>query len=160
MNQHPQVALTKQEVVSQKLESYMLSSYPDMMSFKEWWKSVEDVVQVKSPHERHGLAGQLSNHAMPDVMSDFLQFIDANSEPNGCQTGTYHAQYFLSTKFTRVNPPRQGENYLEKIKRSVVAESNRAQEECGRGTCGKTAANEWLSKHRPKVALCPHMTLL
>ena len=49
MNQHPQVALTKQEVVSQKLESYMLSSYPDMMSFKEWWKSVEDVVQVKSP---------------------------------------------------------------------------------------------------------------
>ena len=114
----------------------------------------------RAPHERHGLAGQLSNHAMPDVMSDFLQFIDANSEPNGCQTGTYHAQYFLSTKFTRVNPPRQGENYLEKIKRSVVAESNRAQEECGRGTCGKTAANEWLSKHRPKVALCPHMTLL
>ena len=96
---------------------------------------------------------------MPDVMSDLLQFIDANSQPNSHQAGTYHAQYFLSTKFTRMNPSRQGEkNYQEKIKRLVVAVFNRAQEECGRGTCEKTAANEWLSKYRLKVALHPHMT--
>ena len=30
--------------------------------------------------------------------------------------------------------------------------------ERGRPTCGKTAALEWLKKHRPKVALHPSMT--
>ena len=30
--------------------------------------------------------------------------------------------------------------------------------ERGRPTCGKTAATEWLKKHRPKVALHPNMT--
>ena len=28
----------------------------------------------------------------------------------------------------------------------------------GKGTCGPTAANEWLQKHRPKVTLHPSMT--
>ena len=32
------------------------------------------------------------------------------------------------------------------------------QRERGRGTCGPTAATEWLKKHRPKVALHPNMT--
>ena len=40
----------------------------------------------------------------------------------------------------------------------MVSEFNRAQVEQGRGTCGPTAAAEWLDKHRPKVALHPSMT--
>lgn len=41
---------------------------------------------------------------------------------------------------------------------SLVAEFNRAQKELGKGTCGPTAAGEWLKMHRPKVALHPSMT--
>ena len=92
-------------------------------------------------------------------MSDFLKFVDDNSQPNGRQSGSYSAQFFFHPKFSRIAPPREGEkNFSEKVHTSVVSEFNRAQREMGRGTCGPTAASEWLKKHRPKVALHPSMT--
>jgi hypothetical protein len=92
-------------------------------------------------------------------MADFLQFVDANSQPNGRQSGSYSAQFFFHPKFTRVAAPKQGEkNFDEKARSSLVHEFNRVQREQGKGTCGPTAANEWLQKHRPKVALHPSMT--
>ena len=92
-------------------------------------------------------------------MADFLQFVDANSQPNGSQSGSYSAQFFFHPKFTRVAPPKQGEkNYDEKARSSLVHEFNRVQRELGKGTCGPTAASKWLQKHRPKVALHPSMT--
>ena len=92
-------------------------------------------------------------------MKDFLAFVDANSQPNGRQAGSYSAQFFFHPKFSRVAPPRQGEkNYDMKARSSLVAEFNRVQRGLGKGTCGPTAANEWLQKHRPKVTLHPSMT--
>ena len=92
-------------------------------------------------------------------MADFLDFIDANSQPNGRQSGSYSAQLFFHPKFTRIAPPKQGEkNYDEKARSSLVHEFNRVQGEMRKGTCGPTAASEWLKKHRPKVALHPSMT--
>ena len=100
-----------------------------------------------------------SNHAKQSVMADFLDFIDANSQPNGRQSGSYSAQFFFHPKFTRIAPPKQGEkNYDEKAHSSLVHEFNRVQGEMRKGTCGPTAASEWLKKHRPKVALHPSMT--
>lgn len=113
---------------------------------------------MKYPHERHGLAGQSSNHSKPVVMADFFEFVKANSQPNCCQAGSYSAQYFLP-KFTRVDPPKPNEKSYElKARSSVIAEFNRAQEESGRGTCGKTTVREWLKQHRPKHALHPSTT--
>ena len=92
-------------------------------------------------------------------MSDFLAFVDANSQPNGRQEGSYSAQLFFHLKFSRIAPPRQGEkNFDDKAHTSLVAEFNRVQGELGKSTCGPTAASEWLKKHRPKVALHPSMT--
>ena len=92
-------------------------------------------------------------------MADFLQFVDMNSQPNGRHAGSRSAQFFFLPRFTRLDPQKRGEkNYELKSRSSVVAEFNRAQTELGRGTCGKTAAAEWLKKHRPKVALHPSMT--
>lgn len=162
MNQRPIVIMTKKEVTERRLENVVLC--PDdgeMHTFEMWWKSLDEDedVEVKFPHERHGLAGRPSNHSKLDVMADFLEFVDLNSQPNGRHAGSYNAQFFFIPKFSRIAPPRPGEkNYDHKVKASVVSEFNRAQIERGRGTCGPTAAAEWLDKHRPKIALHPSMT--
>lgn len=102
---------------------------------------------------------RVSNSAKTDVMSDFLAFVDANSQPNGRQSGSYSAQFFFHPKFTRIAPPRVGEkNYEEKCHSSLVSEFCRAQRELGQNTCGPSSANDWLKTHRPKVALHPSMT--
>ena len=144
-------------MTEQRLEDYVLHDHEDkMLTFGAWWKMVddEDVVEVQYPHECHGLAGRISNHSKLEVMAQFLQFLDANSQPNGHQAGSYSAQFFFHPKFTRIAPPREGEkNYEEKAHPSLVYEFNRIQKEVGRQTCGSTAATEWLKQHRPKVAL-------
>ena len=71
-----------------------------------------------------------SNHAKQSVMADFLDFIDANSQPNGRQSGSYSTQIFFHPKFTRIAPPKQGEkNYDEKARSFLVHEFNRVQGE-------------------------------
>ena len=75
------------------------------------------------------------NHAKEGVMADFLQFVNANSKPNGRQSGSYSAQFFFHPKVTRVALPKQGEkNYEEKARSSLVHEFNRVQRELGKGT--------------------------
>ena len=154
--------MTKKNVVEKRLENFVLHDVEGgMLTFEVWWKTVEDdeVVEVQYPHERHGLAGRSSNHSKNEAMTDFLDFVDSNIQPNGRQAGSYSAQYFFVPKFTRIAPPTQGENnYNEKAQSSVVSQFNKAQTERGKPTCGKTAAAEWLEKYRPKVALHPSMT--
>ena len=43
----------------------------DVLPFAAWWKTVDkdEVVEVQYPHDRHGLAGKLSNHTKQDVMA-------------------------------------------------------------------------------------------
>ena len=149
-----------EEVTEKRLENVTLC--PDdgeVHTLEMWWKSMDEDkdVEVKFSYERHGLAGHPSNHSKLDVMADFLEFVDLNSRPNGSHAGSYNAQFFIP-KFSRIAPPRPGENYHHKVKASVVSEFNRAQMERGRSTCGPTAASEWLDKHRPKAALHPSMT--
>ena len=161
-NQQPIVTMTKKKVTEEKLESHVLHPLDiEMTPFTQWWKPLSDEaeVEVRYPHERHGLAGKQSNHAKPSVMKDFLEFIDNNSQPNGRAAGSHSAQFFLSPKFTRIDPPKANEkNSEQKSRSSLVAEFNRAQVELGRDTCGKTAGREWLKQHRPKHALHPSMT--
>ena len=105
----------------------------ELLTFAAWWKTLDDdEVEVQFPHERHGLAGRLSNHSKQDVMAHFLEFVDANSQPNGRQAESYSAQFFFHPNFTRIAPPREGEkNYDEKARSSLVHEFNRVQKEQG-----------------------------
>ena len=54
----------------------------ELDTFALWWDD-DDIVEVQYPHHRHGLAGKPSNHSKQEVMSQFLEFVDANSQPNG-----------------------------------------------------------------------------
>lgn len=72
-------------------------------------------------------------------MADFLQFVDANSQPNSRQSGSYSAQLLFHPKFTKV---KQGEkNYDDKARSSLVHKFNMVQRDLGKGTCGGTAAS-------------------
>ena len=144
--EQPIVEMSKKEVEEKRLVDCVLQDdNGDMTTFATWWKSVEedDIVEVQYPHNWHGLAGKVSNHSKQEVMSEFLNFVDANSQPNGRQAGSYSAQLFFLPKFTCIATPRAGEkNYEEKSKSSVVAEFNRVQRENEQQTCGSTAAAE------------------
>ena len=86
--------------------------------------------------------------------------MDTNSRPNRHQSGSSNAQYYFLPKFTRIDPPKSGEpNYSEKERSSLVSEFNRAQREQGKPEVkSESTVRNWLKKHRPKHALCPHMT--
>ena len=81
----------------------------EVLTFAAWWKTVDkdEVVEVQYPHERHGLAGRRSNHSKQDVMAEFLDFVDNNSQPNGRQEGSYSAHFFFLPQFTRIVGPAE-----------------------------------------------------
>ena len=60
-------------------------------------------------------------------------------------------------KFTTVQAPKPGvHQYEQRLKRSVVGEFNRAQQECGKAVCSNGSSHNWLKAHRPKVSISPH----
>ena len=153
--------MSKQEVEGRKLVDCVLREDDEVLTFAAWWKTVDKdaVVEVQYPHDRHGLVGKPFNHAKQDVMAEFLDFVDHNSQPNGRQEGSYSAHFFFLPQFTRIVAPAEREkDYEHKCRSSVVAAFNRAQREKGRPTCSNTAAREWLHKNKPKVAIHPSMT--
>ena len=85
--------MTKKEVEDKKLRAYVLHPGLDNLDLimSDWWKDLchHDEVEVKYPHERHGLAGKPSNKSKPAMRDAFLQFVDNNSHPNaGKQVAT------------------------------------------------------------------------
>ena len=159
--QEPVATITKEEVVAKNLKKFILHPGVDesTMVVSAWWKTLsnDSEVEVKLPHERHGLAGKASNKSKPAVRDAFLKFVDANSHPNGRQAGSYNPQFYFTSQFTRIDPPKEGEKDFEtKAKSSIVWVFNRAQTEAGGGTCLAFAARQWLKDNRPKVALHPH----
>lgn len=115
--QNPVMEIIKKEVIERNLTDFVLND-DEMLTFGAWWKTVDedDAVEVQYPHERHGLAGRPSNHAKQEVMEQFLEFVDLNSQPNGRLANSYSAQFFFLPKFTRIALPREGEkNYDIKV---------------------------------------------
>ena len=119
----PLEEMTKPDVQRQKLEGYVVMPDRVDICFTQWWKNLQSqaTVNVRTPHERHGLAGQTSNSAKRDTCEDFLIFVDTNSQPNGRSEGSYgHTHYFLP-QFTTLRTPKAGvKNSEERCKRSLV----------------------------------------
>ena len=71
------------------------------LSFMAWWKSLKSTstVTVQLPHERHGHAGKTSHAAKVETKMDFLNFIDLNSQPNGCSADSTSATHFSCQSF-------------------------------------------------------------
>ena len=108
--EQPIVEMTKEEV-----EDSVLREDEEVLTFPAWWKTVDkdEVVEVQYPHERHGLAGRRSNHAKQEVIAEFLDFVDNNSQPNGRQEGSYSAHFFFLPQFTRIIGPAEREKNFE-----------------------------------------------
>ena len=143
----------------ERLSDYVVMPQDCEIYFLVWWRSLndDDKVTVRYPHERHGNAGKPSHAAKTSVMEDFLQFVDCNSQPNGRSADSSGPTSYFISKFTCIQTPKRDvHNNSERLTRSVVGEFNRVQEERGRGKCSNGSASNWLKKHRPKVAICPH----
>ena len=155
---HPVIVKTKSEVSGLKLEKFVMLPSDDT-NFQSWWKELDDdeEVEIRYPHEQHGLCGKTSNRAKTSVMNDFLTFVDRNSTPNGRQADSKCSTFYFLPKFRRIEPPKPNEkDFDEKSSCSLVSEFNRAQESEGKGTAGSYAIRQWLKQHRPKVAVHPH----
>jgi hypothetical protein len=132
-------------------------------NFKTWWPSLvdADVVNVRYPHESHGLARKPSNSSKRSVRDDFLQFIDLNSQPNGRNSSSFGALFYFLPKFSRIGEPKKSEkNYDNKVNQSLVCEFNHVQEEEERGTCSERSAFRWLKEDKPKHAICPIIVIV
>lgn len=66
-----------------------------------------------------------------------------------------HLTFFPSLPLFR-HPKTGTSHYEERLKRSVVGEFNRVQQEMGKSGCSNGSSHNWLKLHRPKVAICPH----
>ena len=59
------------------------------------------------------------------VLDDFLQFIELNSQPNGRSAYSHGATHFFLSKYTSIRMPSRGaKNYDKKMKSSLVGEFN------------------------------------
>ena len=151
--------MTKAEIEKERLDKYVIM--PEMIdeAFIKWWRSLESsaIVQIRYPHERHGNAGKVSNSAKTDLRQDFLQFVDANSQPNGRSADSTGPTFYFVPKFATIQmPKRTVAHYAERLSRSVVGEFNRVQIEMGKEVCSNGSSHNWLRSYRPKVAICPH----
>ena len=70
----PITQLTKAEVEEKRLGEFVIMPSGCDEASSTWWKSKSsaDIISVRYPHERHGLAGRVSNSAKTETMNDFL----------------------------------------------------------------------------------------
>ena len=143
--------MTKEEVISENVQAWVLAPVSVECSFSAYWKSLnaDTLVQVKYAYERHGLCGKPSNHGKAQAKEAFLKFVDNNIQPNGRHAGSYGPQYYFLPQFTRIDLPKIGEvNSEQKAKSSFVSEFNHTQIEARKSTIsGFTVSQEML--HHP-----------
>jgi len=85
-SQEPITHLTKPEVEEKRLGEFVVMPSGCDEAFSTWCKASGDVVNVRYPHEWHGVAGKVSNPAKTDTMQDFLDFVDTNIQLNQMDT--------------------------------------------------------------------------
>lgn len=159
--QKPVVQMTKTDVDKEKVTAFVVMPEAIQLAFNHWWDSLpnDHVVDVRYPHERHGLEGKASNNAKSKVKQTFLDFVDNNSQSNGRRLDSRNPTHYLFPKFKTISEPkRTASAYDEKVKTSLVCEFNRAQREAGEDTISSQTALTWLKVERPKTAIYPHQT--
>ena len=107
---NPTSTMTKSEVEENRLGQYVVMPANIDCSFKAWWRSIEPShsVQVRIPHDRHGNAGKVSHSAKTGIREKFLEFVDANSQPNGRSADSSGPTFYFSPKFTTIQMPKKG----------------------------------------------------
>ena len=142
--------ITKAEVEEKRLGEFVIM--PSGCD-EAWWKSKgsADIISVRYPHERHGLAGRVLNSTKTNTMNDFLDFVDAKSQPNG-RLSDSHCAIFPTIQMLK----NTVQNYEQRLSTSLSGEFNCVQREQSKPTISNYSASTWLKKHRPKHAIYPH----
>ena len=101
--------MTKSDVNNQKLSAFVLMPDTIEIAFNTWWDSLPDdhVVDVRYPHERHGLKGKVSNNAKVIGKEAFLRFVDNNSQPNGRRLDSRNLTHYFFPKFKTISEPKR-----------------------------------------------------
>ena len=132
------------------------------LSFMEWWKmkTTDYEVQVWYPHSQHGNAGKPSNRAKWDAKSDFLEFIDCNSQPNGRSEESLSATNFFLPKLRTIQTPKDGvPRYEQHLRESLVGEFNHVQREKGRDTISNySIIRDLLGSRKKDLNMLSHHT--
>ena len=125
--------MTKAEVEDEQLGKCVIMPQSCELSFMVWWKQLTAtaIVNVQYPHHRHGNSGKPSHSAKKDAKSDFLTFLDTNSQPNGRSSDSTSATHFFA----------EFPNYSNSHK--DVSISN-------------YSASTWLISKQPKHSIYPH----
>ena len=146
--------MSKEDVEKEKLTAFVLMLEGVEECLKTWGKIETDhEVDVRYPHDKHGLQGHKSNNAKVKERESFLEFVDANSQPNGRRLDSRNPTHFLP-KFTAISTPKLSDpNYERKMKSSLVGEFNRIQMESGKPTISSFSGAAWLRDDRSKVAI-------
>ena len=151
--------MTKAEVEEERLGKCVIMPQACELSLMAWQKQRESTatVNVRYPHHCHGNSGKPSHFAKKDAKSDFLTFVDANSQPNGRSADSTSATHFFLPKFRTIQTPKKGvSSYDERVQQSLVGVFNQAQMENERQTLSNYSASTWLKSERPKHSIYPH----
>lgn len=117
------------------------------------------LVSVRYPHEKHGLAGKVSNSAKVSTKESFLKFVDNNSQANGRRLDSRNPTHYFFPKFKTISEAKRNASaYNEKAMSSLVYEFNRTQREASLDTISSQTALNWLKAERPKTAIYPHQS--
>ena len=161
-SQEPIVSMSKSEVEAQRLSDYIIMPADQEMSFKKWWEALDAsaAVEVRYPHKRHGNAGKPSHSAKSSVMDDFLKFVNLNSQPNGRSADSSGPTSYFLPRFTTIQMPKAGtSHHEERLKRSIVGEFNRVQQELGKNGCSNGSSHNWLKSQTKGSHLSPSRLL-
>ena len=96
--------MSKGQVEDKSLGEYVIMPDSEESSFKTCWQSLPElaVISVRYPYTRHGNAGKPSNSAKTTVLNNFLAFVDANSQPNGCSADLSGPTHYFISNFATV----------------------------------------------------------
>ena len=74
-----------------------------------WWKQLSgtSTVNVFYPHYHHRNSEKVSHAAKKEAKSDFLTFVDVNSQPNGRSADSRSATHFFLPKFRTIQTPKR-----------------------------------------------------
>ena len=159
--QRPVVSMAKKDVDKEKVKAFVVMPEAVEASFSGWWATFPNhhVVDVRYPHEKHGLAGRVSNNAKLTTKQAFLKFVDNNSQGNGRRLDSRNPIYYFPPKFKTISEPKRNAcGYNEKVQTSLVCEFNRTQREAGLDTISSQTALNWLKAERSKIAIYPHQS--
>ena len=110
--------MTMADVSKEKVNAFVLMPVTIEVAFNSWWDLLPDdhVVDVRYPHEKHGLEGKVSNNAKIKGKEAFLTFVDNNSQPHGRRLDSRNPTHYFPPKFKTISEPKHNvANYEEKV---------------------------------------------